>query len=259
MSDRVADPIRRAQRVTPPGGRRAPTSPIRAASAAPIDPATAVVTFVAAWLGGQVLSSIVIAVTGGDPIDKAPIGVLAAALIAAWTAQLAGMWVASNRAGTGDLRIDYGIEAVPADAIGLGIGVLSQLVVIPVVYLPLRAVWSDTFTDERLEENARSLVDRADGVALVVLFLLVVVGAPLVEELFYRGLLQGPLAARFNGVVVVVGVAAVFALVHVRPVEFPGLFVFGLILGVCALYTGRLGLAITAHVGFNATGLLMVL
>ncbi|MEO1056652.1 MAG: CPBP family intramembrane glutamic endopeptidase [Actinomycetota bacterium] len=255
----MADPIRRASRVTPPNRRRAPSSPIRVASAAPIDPTTAVVTFVAAWLAGQVLSSIVIAVTGGDPIDEAPIGVLAAALIAAWTAQLAGMWVASNRAGTGDPRTDYGIEIAPADAVGLGIGVLAQLVVIPVIYLPLRAVWSDTFTDERLEENARSLVDRADGAALVVLFLLVVVGAPLVEELFYRGLLQGPLAARFNDAVVVVGVAAVFALVHVRPVEFPGLFVFGLILGVCALYTGRLGMAITAHIGFNATGLLMVL
>jgi membrane protease YdiL (CAAX protease family) len=33
------------------------------------------------------------------------------------------------------------------------------------------------------------------------------------------------------------------------------LFAFGLVLGVCALRTRRLGMAIAAHVGFNAAGL----
>ena len=91
------------------------------------------------------------------------------------------------------------------------------------------------------------------------LVVLVVVGAPLVEELFYRGLLQGPLVARYNPVVVVTGVAAVFAFIHFRPVEYPGLFAFGLVLGVCALRTGRLGMPIVAHVGFNAAGLAVAL
>jgi membrane protease YdiL (CAAX protease family) len=36
------------------------------------------------------------------------------------------------------------------------------------------------------------------------------------------------------------------------------LFVFGLILGVCALRTRRLGMSILAHMAFNATGLLLV-
>jgi len=45
--------------------------------------------------------------------------------------------------------------------------------------------------------------------------------------------------------------------VHFRPVEYPGLFVFGLVLGLVALRTGRLGMAITTHVGFNLTGLLL--
>ena len=61
----------------------------------------------------------------------------------------------------------------------------------PLVYVPLRAWWPDTFSDDRLEETARDLVDRADGAAVVVLVLVVVIGAPIVEELVYRGLLQG--------------------------------------------------------------------
>jgi membrane protease YdiL (CAAX protease family) len=92
-----------------------------------------------------------------------------------------------------------------------------------------------------------------------VLFVLIVFGAPIVEELFYRGLLQRSLLARFNDVVVIIGVAALFAVIHLRPVEYPGLFVFGLIVGMAAMLTGRLGMSIMAHIGFNLTGLLLVL
>ena len=70
---------------------------------------------------------------------------------------------------------------------------------------------------------------------------MVVIGAPIVEELFYRGLLQRSLADRFNEGAVLVFVAAVFAAVHFRPIEFPGLFVFGLMLGWAALRYRRLG------------------
>ena len=83
------------------------------------------------------------------------------------------------------------------------------------------------------------------------------VGAPIVEELVYRGLLQrsfvGARSARcrrcWRG-------AAWFAIIHFRPVEYPGLFVAGLVFGMCAITTGRLGMSIVTHVAFNATGLL---
>ncbi len=55
------------------------------------------------------------------------------------------------------------------------------------------------------------------------------------------------------------GVAALFAVIHFRPIEFPGLFMFGLIVGVAAKLTGRLGMSIMAHIGFNFTGLMLVL
>ena len=71
--------------------------------------------------------------------------------------------------------------------------------------------------------------------------------------------LQRGLAGRFSTGLAVVGVAAIFALVHLRPVEFPGLFVFGLVLGTAAALTGRLGMPILIHVGFNATALALVI
>jgi uncharacterized protein len=234
-------------------------SPIlMAAPRAPIDASAAVFTFLASWVVAQIVSSIVLAILGdGDPVSDTPIGVLAVALVAAWSAYLGGMWIASVKTGSADPVADYGIRFAPVDVLGLGIGVLSQLVVVSVVYMPLEMLWPDTFTDDRLQENARDLVDRAGGATTMLLFVLVALGAPVVEELFYRGLLQRSLAARFNDGLVVVGVALVFALVHFRPIEYPGLFVFGLILGVTALRTGRLGMPIMTHVGFNVAGLLL--
>ncbi|MCU0260549.1 MAG: CPBP family intramembrane metalloprotease, partial [Ilumatobacteraceae bacterium] len=141
------------------------------------------------------------------------------------------------------------------DLVGVPIGVLAQLVLVPVVYVPLRAVWPDTFSERALEETARDLIDRATGGSAVLLVLMVVVGAPIVEELVYRGLLQGSLARRINEPLALLVASGWFALIHFRPVEYPGLFVAGLVFGGCFLVTGRLGTAIVAHVAFNAAGL----
>lgn len=230
------------------------------ASPTPIDASTAVVTFVGAWFTAQILAVIVLGLFGETgEASETPIGVLAVALIVTWSAYVAGMWIASDRAGTADPIADFGITFTRVDLIGLGIGVLAQLVVVRLVYLPLVGIWPDTFTNEELQRNAEDLVDRAGGISTLLLFVIVVFGAPVVEELFYRGLLQRSLLARFNDGLVIVGVAALFALIHFRPIEYPGLFAFGLIVGVCSFLTGRLGMAILAHIGFNATGLILVL
>jgi membrane protease YdiL (CAAX protease family) len=228
-------------------------------SLSPIDAKTAVFAFLGAWFAAQVLALIALSVFGETGGSDTPIGVLAVVSCAVWFAYISGMWIVSDRHGTADPVDDFGIRVLPIDLLGLGIGVLSQLVVIRVVYLPLEAIWPGTFADDELQRNAEGLVGRASGMTTVVLFVIVVLGAPIVEELFYRGLLQRSLLARFNDVFVVVGVAALFAVIHLRPIEYPGLFVFGLILGLAAMLTERLGMSIMAHIGFNLTGLLLVL
>jgi membrane protease YdiL (CAAX protease family) len=224
-----------------------------------IDAGTAVFAFVGAWVVAQIVSSVILLVLHGDTGTDPSFAVLAVALVGAWSSYLVAMWIASQRAGSRDPITDYGIEVRLPDLLGLGVGALAQLVLIRIVYLPLEALWPATFSEDRLTENAQDLVDRAGDGSMWLLVLVVVFAAPLVEELFYRGLLQRPLAARFSQVPVVVGVAAVFALVHFRPAEFPGLFAVGLLFGWSALRWDRLGPAIMIHVGFNLTGLLLVL
>lgn len=216
--------------------------------------------FVGAWVAAQVVQSVIVTVLHGpDAATDASFPILAAGLVGAWASYIAGMWLISERAGSGSFTADYGFSFRLVDVLGLGIGALVQLVLLRVVYLPLEAIWPDTFTRDRLEERAQDLADRAGGTSTLLLVLVVAVGAPLVEELFFRGLLQRPLAARFSEGPVMIMVAAMFALVHFQPVEYPGLFAFGLVVGVAALRTRRLGMSIAIHAGFNATGLLLIL
>jgi membrane protease YdiL (CAAX protease family) len=248
----VVDPVR--------AGASLPGGFLSSAAPRPIDARTAVTVFVGAWLVAQVVASLIVAsLHGTDTTTDPRFGITALALAGAWTTYLVAMWMTSERAGSGSFVADYGLRFRTVDLLGVGIGVLGNLVLIRVVYLPLEALWPDTFNDDRLNENARQLVDRAGGAATVLLVAIVVVGAPVVEELFYRGLLQRSLASRFNEIAVLVVVALVFALVHMRPIEIPGLFAIGLVFGYAALRTGRLGMAIMIHVGFNATGILRAL
>jgi len=223
-----------------------------------VDVGRSTLWFLGGWLVGNVLGGLAIAFFAADAADPT-IPVLAISLLALWSAEIVACVLASRSIGTGDVRADLGLFARPIDLLGVPIGVAAQLVLIPLVYVPLVEIWPETFTQERLEETARDLVDRADGGMIVLLALLVVIGAPLVEEVLYRGLLQRPALERFPRWIVIVAVAAVFALFHFRPIEFVGLFVAGLVFGACAARTGRLGMAITAHVAFNATGVILVL
>ena len=224
-----------------------------------IDVPLALLTWLAAWLLGQVVALVVYSAGGYEDVDDVPISVLFVSQMLVWGIFIGAMVLASRRGGTGRFRDDYQVDARGVDLLGAPIGVLSQLVLVPLVYLPLERLWGDVFTEERLTENAKDLVDRASGGSMVLLVLMVCVGAPVVEELVYRGLVQGSLADRVNPLPAWLAASALFALIHFRPVEYPGLLVIGLVCGACALVTGRLGMAISCHVGFNVTGLLLAL
>jgi membrane protease YdiL (CAAX protease family) len=221
----------------------------------PVDVPFAVMAWLAAFVVGQTLAVIILGVAGADDPDDNSIGVLFAGVAATWIAYLAGAWWASKQSGSGRPVEDYRLRFAPSDGIGIPLGVLTQLVLLPLVYWPLDHFWPDTFSDDKLTETAERLVDKADGGGVVLLVLMVCVLAPIVEEIVYRGMRQGSFAGRFDQKVALVLAALWFAVIHFRPVEYPGLFVFALVVGAAFVSTGRLGLPIVTHVAFNATGL----
>jgi membrane protease YdiL (CAAX protease family) len=186
-------------------------------------------------------------------------------------AQLLGLWlglagaplVACRLKGSGRMREDFGLALSPWPdlAVGALAGLGSQWVLVPLVYLPIRPLVPGL--DRRLGAPAHQLVGSASGAGLVLVALLVCVGAPVVEELFFRGLLLRALERRLGGLragpALSVGASAVlFALAHYEALQLAGLLAFGVVLALLARGFGRLGPGIVAHACFNAVTVVSV-
>jgi membrane protease YdiL (CAAX protease family) len=215
---------------------------------------------VAAYVVAIPLQSLIIGVGGyaGEPSDTWPTSVTALSALSLWVCFLVAAVVVSRRFGSGRFAEDFRFTFRGNDLLGLPLGVACQLAMVPLLYWPLQRIWPETFHSDELSQRARDLWDRADGVWLIVLVAVVAIGAPLVEEIIYRGMIQQALHSRIDDALAVVLSALFFALIHLQPVEIPGLFAFGLVVGICFMRSGRLGMPILVHVGFNATGLLLV-
>jgi len=214
----------------------------------------------ALWILQIVLSSIwalllaAVFFSGSFP-DPAPIWFLGASALMIWFVYIAGPIVVTRARGNGPVA-DLGATVIARDVpIGLTVGVALQLLVLPVVYWPILQL-----TDTEPGTAAKELVDRIDGpIDLMILTLVVAVGAPLAEEFFYRGLLLQGLRRRLPDLAAIVISSALFALVHIDPILYPGTFILGLVTATVTIRTGRLGLAWAMHVGFNGATLVLLL
>jgi membrane protease YdiL (CAAX protease family) len=133
--------------------------------------------------------------------------------------------------------------------VGLAIGAACQMLMVPALYwLVFKAIGV-----QDVSAAARELTDRAtDPLSILLVFLIVIVGAPVAEELFFRGMAQRTFLHKLRPRWAILASSAFFAISHFQPLQFPALLVFGLILGWLTWKADRLGPAIWAHVGFNA-------
>lgn len=209
--------------------------------------------FLLGQVGALVATTAILGATGRSlsEIDDLPLSLLAMAQIGLWLGLLVVPVLVTRRKGNGpvaDLGLRFRWADVPK---GGAMGVLVQFPLLPLLYGPILVLLDKTAGD--LDGPARELTDRADGTVGVILLILIVgVGAPIVEEIFYRGLLQRSLLKRGMSPWWAIGLTSVlFGLSHFVALQLPGLIVAGAAFGVLAHRAGRLGPAITAHVGFN--------
>lgn len=173
-----------------------------------------------------------------------------------WLAYVVGSVVISRRLGRGprtdfDLGMSGGWEAAEA----VVTGIMLQLVALPLLYWLI-----GRFVDVDPGESARMIVDLVDSpLDVVLLTLAVVLVAPLVEEVFYRGVFLPALTSAGGPLVGIVGSALIFALVHQQLAVIPGLTLFGLVVAWQTATRGRLGPAIVTHMAFNATTVVQLL
>ena len=207
------------------------------------------------YLFANVCGSVVISVLGYASADVVPTWVLALSALTLWGPYIGVLLWVSKRQGSGNFAQDFAIRFQAKDLWGIPLGMASQLLLVILVTLPFQWMFPSLFNKEAVEKRANDLFDAAQGGWIVLLFFVVVICAPLVEEIVYRGFIQHNLAVAYGARISLLLASFWFAAVHLQLAEFPGLFAFALVLGVCFSRTKRLGLSIVTHVSFNATAL----
>lgn len=206
----------------------------------------ALVGFVAG-LGASIVLSLLGALLGLPDIVR-----LVASQAGLWGGLLGACRVVSRRFGSGHVARDFGLVVAWSD---VGWGLLMSLagrIAVAVAVLPFlpfpRLVGGN-------DEVFR--VFNTDAVSFVVVALLAIVGAPIVEELFFRGVLQGAFLDRL-GTVWAVGVSSVlFGLAHFNPILglanvslITAITAAGIVFGI-TVRLRRLGSSVFAHSFFN--------
>jgi membrane protease YdiL (CAAX protease family) len=212
-------------------------------------------------VGAQVALGIVLSASGrtADEVDELPLGLVALSQLGLWLGLLGVPLVVTRLKGRGVVA-DLDLRGRWRDLwTGGWVGAVLQLAVLPILYIPLLDLL-DKSTDD-LEGPARKLTDRADGTVGVVLLVLIVgIGAPIIEEIFYRGLFQRALLKRGLPPALAIGiVAVVFGASHGELLQLPALILFGAVAGWLAHRHGRLGPPIAAHVAFNMVTVIALL
>lgn len=212
---------------------------------------------VASIVLSQIVVGIVIGVGGYEDSEDVPLWLVGILQIPLWVG-LVGAVVLAARKASGDVAAEFRLRFRPRDVpIGLVCGAAAQLLATQVTYPVYRLLGVDT---DQVGQVAEKLADRAvSGIDVFVLVLLVVLGAPVIEELFYRGLAFGSIEHRFGTGVAVVGSSVLFALVHFQPYDLLPLLVAGLVFAALRARYGRLGPGIWAHIGFNLIAVVALL
>lgn len=147
-----------------------------------------------------------------------------------------------------------GLVVARWDSLYVFLGIALQLA-LAIAYLPVHLKGGANAVNRQLGAGS--------GWLLVVPAILTIVGAPLIEELFFRGVLLRALLELCRTSAPVLGTAvaivvdgALFGLAHLGSgdlwEQLPGLAAVGVVLAALAVKTGRLGPSIVTHASFNA-------
>jgi hypothetical protein len=203
-------------------------------------------------------------VGGKRPVPEIQPGLVAALLLARDLFQLAAiayLWVRLRGRGLTLSEIGLDRQRLAAHA---GIGAATALIVIPAIYVVNFATESLT---SRLFPTLPPPYHPLQGMTATsgsleirtALFLAAVVGAPLLEEIFFRGALYGALRRRFGVALGILGSSAFFAILHPQlPLGFLPIALLGATF--CALYEWRQSLipGMVAHAINNGLAFLML-
>lgn len=216
----------------------------------------------ALWVVGGIVASIILIATGDGSdlsLTELSLGALTISIVCGWVGFLGWPVVATYWKGQHSLRLDFGLAFRPVD---LAWGLLGGFVALVLSVLG-GIVWVLISSDPS-PSNTEFLPTKPSALTAFVIFFLVAICTPVVEELFFRGLFLRALGRRWNLVTGVIISSLVFGLLHAQGDTW-GQAAF--IVGITATYgavfallviraNGRLGPSIVAHICVNAVGVL---
>ena len=215
--------------------------------------------------GLGLLGSIVVAIAfyaaGSGHLDANDPWYMLVSQLALWAGFLGAVVVASRRNGTRSLARDYGLSwptwpDLKNGVAGGALGRLPSLVILILIVVATNGFNSPSTAGRQIDGTS------PEGTAgWVIMGLFLVVGAPFVEELLFRGLIQGAFTRRVGATPAIFITAVVFSFAHVLnegPVAPLVLFPAALVLGYLKNRYGRLAPGMIAHSTFNAIALALL-
>jgi hypothetical protein len=213
------------------------------------------------FAGTIVVAVVFLVSTSGHLSDNDPWYLLVSQL-ALWVGFLGAVVFATRINGTRSLARDFGLSWPRWKDVwtGLSGGIVGRM--IPTLFLVLVVLGTNGFGRSN-SVAPKVLGSTPDGTTgWVIVIILTVIGAPVVEELFFRGLIQGAFSRRVGAVPAIFITALIFSFAHLAnegpfaPIE---LFPVALVLGYLRHRSGRLAPGMVAHATFNATLFLLFL
>ena len=211
--------------------------------------------------GTLAVAIVVLVVRGVRDVSATNPWFLLADQIPHWIGFVGAVLIASRMNGSNNWASDYGMTTLRWRDLRLGIagGVLGR--VVPILVVLIYVASNNESLGGAPSSRPTILGVAPSGIASwVIMVLLTVLGAPIIEELFFRGLVQGALTRRLGANPALFITALGFSLIHITdhgllaPVV---LFPIALILGYLKKRTGRLSAGIIAHAMFNASLLVL--
>ena len=177
-------------------------------------------------------------------------------IVAPWLFFLGWPLLVTRLRGNGPV-IDLGLRLTGRDAL---LGVATGLFMIPLSWL---VGWLTTLAFGEFTSTAGTVaeefISRTDRWVWLLVAITAAVGAPIVEEVAFRGLAFAALRKRgLSSWLTVLLSAGIFALFHFEPVRLPLLLALGLVLGILRARTRVLGPCIVAHMVQNLPGAVLI-
>jgi uncharacterized protein len=180
---------------------------------------------------------------------------IAATLLGLWIGLVAAAITIIRMGWAPPLSEQFRLKISDLRFVGLGVG--AQLLIV-LSYAPFHL-------GTKINAPAHHLFGGA-GRFIWLIGIMSVVGAPICEEILFRGAIyRGVYASlrtgdeRIASALALVISAGLFALAHFELLQLPGLFFVGLLLSYVVKKTGRLAPAIVTHASFNAVAFWVVI